>query len=208
MHHVKAGETLYSIAQAYQVTVEDIERLNPEVADGLKAEQVIGIPVVFIQEDVVQNTENESDKVVTGGKYVVLEGEDLYDIAKKFGIDVGEFKALNPGLDNEPKPGTVIKVPDIVNTDDYLVHKVEYNERTTSLLKRWKVSESEFRNINISVGSHVFVNQMPNEVCVCFKNNLAKTVSDAYGGRWGRDGADGRPHYVPSGRTVVRSPSG
>ena len=160
MHHVKAGETLYSIAQAYQVTVEEIERLNPEVADGLKAEQVIGIPVVFIQEDVVQNTENESDKVITGGNYVVLAGEDLYDIAKKFGIDVGEFKALNPGLDNEPKQGTVIKVPDIVNTDDYLVHKVEYNERTTSLLKRWKVSESEFRSINISVGSHVFVNQM------------------------------------------------
>lgn len=161
MHHVKAGETLYSIAQAYQVTVEDIERLNPEVADGLKAEQVIGIPVVAEVQDVLnQTTEKEGTRVVLGGEYVVQKGENLYDIAKKFGIDVGEFKALNPGLDNEPKPGTVIKVPDIVNTDDYLVHKVEYNERTSSMLKRWKVSESEFREKNISVGSHVFVNQI------------------------------------------------
>jgi len=33
-----------------------------------------------------------------------------------------------------------------------------------------------------SLPDHVFVNQMPNETCVCFKNNLAKTVSDAFGG--------------------------
>lgn len=160
MHHVKAGETLYSIAQAYQVTVEEIERLNPEVADGLKAEQVIGIPVVELQETVLQTAENEKTTVALNGEYVVQTGEDLYDIAKKFGIDVGEFKAINPGLSNTPSAGTVIKVPSVVTADDYIVHKVEYNERTSSLLKRWKVSESEFRGINISVGSHVFVNQM------------------------------------------------
>ena len=166
MHHVKQGETLYSISQAYQVTVEEIERLNPEVAEGLKAEQVIGIPVVQVQE-VSESAEKEPEKIenksanpVLGNEYVVQAGEDLYDIAKKFGIDVGEFKAINPGLTNTPAVGTVIKVPDIYNTDDYLVHKVEYNERTASLLRRWKVSESEFRGINLSVGSHVFVNQM------------------------------------------------
>lgn len=160
MHHVKAGETLFSIAQAYQVTIEEIERLNPEVAEGLKAGQVIGIPVVEPQESLGHTAENEKTTLVLNGEYVVQAGENLYDIAKKFGIDVSEFKALNPGLTNEPNLGTVIKVPNIVNTDDYLVHKVEYNERTTSLLNRWKVSESEFRGINISVGSHVFVNQM------------------------------------------------
>ena len=54
----------------------------------------------------------------------------------------------------------MIAVPNIVNENDYLVHKVEFNERTTSMLKRWKVSEDEFREMNISVGSHVFVNQV------------------------------------------------
>ena len=166
MHHVKQGETLYSISQAYQVTVEEIERLNPEVADGLKAEQVIGIPVVYgqeaseLMEKESERVENKGAKPAMGNEYVVQAGEDLYDIAKKFGIDVGEFKAINPGLTNTPSAGTVIKVPNLYNSDDYLVHKVEYNERTSSLLKRWKVSESEFRDINISVGSHVFVNQM------------------------------------------------
>ena len=169
MHHVKSGETLFSIAHAYQVQVEEIERLNPEVKDGLKADQVIGIPVVEIQqvdeptstqsEQTTEKPENEG-AVRVGGKYVVQSGEDLYAIAKKFGIDLAEFKAVNPGLDNYPAEGTVIKVPDIVNEDDYIIHKVEYNERTTSLVKRWRVEESEFREKNISVGSHVFVNQV------------------------------------------------
>lgn len=175
MHHVKEGETLYAISQAYQVSVEEIERLNPEVKEGLKAASVIGIPVVeqekelvveqekepaVITETVSQNTVNESVAVQVGEEYVVQQGENLYDIAKKFGIDLAEFKAINPGLTNEPKAGTVIKVPNIINEDDYIVHKVEFNERTASMLKRWKVSESEFREKNISVGSHVFVNQM------------------------------------------------
>ena len=168
MHHVKAGQTLFGIAQAYEVTVEEIERLNPEVKDGLKADGVIGIPVVSeagnevfeAVEQVPENIENKPVGLQVGKEYVVQSGENLYAIAKKFGIDVAEFKAINPGLTNEPKAGTVIQVPNIVNEDDYIVHKVEFNERTSSLLKRWKVSESEFREKNISVGSHVFVNQV------------------------------------------------
>lgn len=196
MHHVKQGETLYGISQVYFVTVEEIEALNPEVKKGLRAGDVIGIPMRLEaskpaepqhvvpkpvdpqpaeSETVVQPVQQPSaptkpnatpkpvvtgDGVQVGTDYVVLQGEDLYDIAKKFGIDVAEFKAVNPGLTEKPTAGTTIKVPNIVNTDEYIVHKVEYNERTSSLLKRWKVSESEFRKINISVGSQVFVNQV------------------------------------------------
>ena len=164
MHQVKAGQTLYGIAKVYEVTVEQIETLNPEVKDGLQAGIVIGIPVVreTAENEVVETPTTQptqSSNLTAGGTYIVQHGEDLYDIAKKFGIDVVEFKAINPGLTEKPTAGTTIKVPNIVNTDEYIVHKVEYNERTSSMLKRWKVSESEFRKINISVGSHVFANQ-------------------------------------------------
>ena len=45
MHHVKQGETLYGISQVYFVTVEEIEALNPEVKRGLRAGDVIGVPM-------------------------------------------------------------------------------------------------------------------------------------------------------------------
>ena len=91
---------------------------------------------------------------------MVRTGEDLYDIAKEYGIDISDFKFANPGLTDTPAVGTVINVPAIANDNDYIVHYCERNERVSSLLKRWKVDESEFRAKNVSVGSHVFTNQV------------------------------------------------
>lgn len=192
MHRVAQGQTLYGISKAYQVSIEDIEKLNPEVKNGLKAGYVIGIPAknketptapVVVEEpkteseapaeperpvepepvtiEEPQTTPHETPSALTiGGNYMVQPGENLYEIAKKFGIDVADFKEINPGLSNELREGMTILVPDIVNENDYIVHKVEFNERTTSMLKRWGVSEEIFREKNISVGSHVFVNQI------------------------------------------------
>ena len=222
IHHVKKGETLYGLSSTYKVSVEEIEDLNPKTKEGLKADDIIHIPVrvrkktdpkpvvkepeheqVVVKTDSVKEVEpvvkqldsvkepelvveatdssviiekitdnveavtaivepmgKDTIVVTLGGYYVVEEGENLYDIAKKFGIDLADFKAINPGLDNNSMAETMIKVPNVVNEKDYIVHKVEYNERTSSMLKRWKVKEKQFRAKNVSVGSHVFVNQI------------------------------------------------
>ena len=217
LHRVSAGETLYGLSKVYNVSVEEIEILNPEVKNGLKVGHVLGIPVrpVFepkvepetpkvepveepklqiekpkpqieepnpqieepnpqIEEpkpqveepkpQAVKPTEKNEEPVIRVVKptttVTVAQGESLYDIAKRFGIDIADFKAINPGLTNEPAPGTVIKIPNIINENDYIVHRCEKNERVSSLLKRWKVDEGEFRAKNISVGSHVFENQV------------------------------------------------
>lgn len=44
MHQVKKGQTLYSIAKAYKVTMEEIIGANPEIKLGLKANQTLLIP--------------------------------------------------------------------------------------------------------------------------------------------------------------------
>ena len=91
---------------------------------------------------------------------IVQAGETIYDIAKEYGIDLADLRAANPGLAEEPAPGTRIIIPAIVNENDYIIHHCERNERVSSLLKRWKVDEDDFRRMNVSVGSHVFVNQV------------------------------------------------
>ena len=45
MHHVKQGETLWGLSRLYNVSIEEIESLNPDVKNGLKAGHVLGIPV-------------------------------------------------------------------------------------------------------------------------------------------------------------------
>ena len=185
MHHVKQGQTLYGLSKLYNVSVSEIERLNPEVKDGLKAGHVLGIPVrsdkaspknepqpaAAESKPVVEQPQRKKDTVVVaqpnvrmpyfdGKAYIVQPGEDLYDIAKKVGIDLSEFKAANPGLSNEPAAGMRIVIPNVTNENDYIVHFCERNERVSSLLSRWKVNEKAFRTNNISLGTHVFEGQV------------------------------------------------
>ncbi|MBE0678720.1 MAG: LysM peptidoglycan-binding domain-containing protein, partial [Bacteroidales bacterium] len=56
MHEVLKGQTLYSLARAYKVTILDIDRENAIPAGGIRAGQVLRIPVsssLVAQEDVV-----------------------------------------------------------------------------------------------------------------------------------------------------------
>jgi LysM repeat protein len=122
-------------------------------------EPIIERPTVIEKPSVVEAHSN--NKAHFDGKArIVQRGETLYDIAKEYGIDIADLKAANPGLTDEPEIGTRIVIPSIANENDYIIHHCERNERVTSLLKRWKVDEDDFRRINVSVGTHVFDNQV------------------------------------------------
>ncbi len=177
-HHVLKGETIYGISHQYGVTEKELVAMNPGIEDGLREGQVLVIPsktavsptpsekpVVVPQMPEITTTHTDDDTghiaeaQVPGGVYIVKQGETLFDIAKRFGIDLKDFKAVNPGLDNAPRAGTQITVPNIANKENYIVHEVERGQRTKSLLRLWKVEEEVFRPLNPFVGSHVFAGQ-------------------------------------------------
>ncbi|MCX6272396.1 MAG: ABC transporter substrate-binding protein [Bacteroidetes bacterium] len=47
MHEVQKGQTLYAISKLYEVSLDTIYAFNPEVKDGIKAKQVLRIPLPF-----------------------------------------------------------------------------------------------------------------------------------------------------------------
>jgi LysM repeat protein len=49
LYEVQPKETLYSIAQAHNISVETLVEMNPELSDGLKASQVIKVPASATQ---------------------------------------------------------------------------------------------------------------------------------------------------------------
>ena len=77
VHRVKAGETLYSLAKAYSVTIDDIVRQNESLKNGLKEGTVIYIPsaapstVMAVPEAVATASADES------APQVKLEGWEL-----------------------------------------------------------------------------------------------------------------------------------
>ncbi|MDO5523189.1 MAG: LysM peptidoglycan-binding domain-containing protein [Bacteroidia bacterium] len=65
-HQAKRGETLYSIAKEYDVTVEAIQKANPMLASGLKTNMELIIPVKVARlEDNVRAREIDADRLLS-----------------------------------------------------------------------------------------------------------------------------------------------
>lgn len=78
---VKKGDSLWSIANLYGVTVDDLMFANNLTSNVLTIGQIITIP------DVNNNTESNI--------YVVQKGDSLWSIANKFGVSVNALRMIN-----------------------------------------------------------------------------------------------------------------
>ena len=83
---IKAGDTLYSIAKKYGVTVQDIVTANKLAnANMIKVGQVIKIP----------GKTSAAPTQPTTVKYTVKAGDTVYSIAKKYGTTVQKIASAN-----------------------------------------------------------------------------------------------------------------
>lgn len=145
MHHVKKGETLYSIAKVYEVEEEELKKLNPEIEKmGLQVDMVIGVPMVVNEKPFVTPANQDPPKTEPKMEPKI---EPVPDTIKPAPA------AVDPRLANLPLS------PDDEICDGYVIHTVKEAEKTRRLLRRWDVTEEEFRQLNPSVGSRVFVGQ-------------------------------------------------
>jgi len=125
-HEVQAGETLYSLARSYGVTVEDIVNANPKMGETLIAGQTIVIPgkkgagakadsahaakpaAVPQQQQAQQQQQVQQHQVAAAPRpqqnpqckqmYLVGKKETVYSISQKFGITPEELRAANPQI--------------------------------------------------------------------------------------------------------------
>lgn len=110
VHNVRHGETLYSLAKTYGVAEQVIAAENPHLAQGLKADQSLKIPVVETGV-VVQEQLSPKKLKKTFDQHTVQKGETLYGISKRYAISVETIMEDNPGLDPiHLKPGSVILI--------------------------------------------------------------------------------------------------
>jgi len=113
-HKVSEGETLFSISRKYNLAVEQIKRVNPDLKqDNLSLGQTISIPVHLAKSDTVKRIR---DSGVFDGKkfnaYTVRKGETVYRIAKNFGISQKQLLSMNPQIEvNDLMVGTRIRIP-------------------------------------------------------------------------------------------------
>lgn len=110
-HEVKPKETKYSIAKQYQTTIQELERLNPEIITDFP----IGFKLLISGEKakiIVPTVITPSAPIlITETIYIVKPKETLYSLCNQFGVIQEELITLNPELKNGLKEGMSLKIP-------------------------------------------------------------------------------------------------
>jgi cell wall-associated NlpC family hydrolase len=119
-HKVASGESFYVIAKKYNVSIEELKKVNPQVEnDKLDIKDVVFIPgtenVAVTQKKRIKEEkrkENDSSKAehdLVGAEdkisavtllHEVLPKETKYGISKRYGISIAELEKLNPQIAN------------------------------------------------------------------------------------------------------------
>lgn len=109
IHEVRKGETVYGIAKMYEITQGDLKAENPGIENGISIGQKLKIPVAKIQKkDTVATMPAVVKSMPT---HLVMKGETLYGLSKKYMISVDAIKKANDGLPNGLKEGQTIYIP-------------------------------------------------------------------------------------------------
>ena len=162
-HDVEDGETLYSIAKKYNVSIDEIRHLNPVVvARGVENGISLKIPVKPGNSDnMIRNNTGPGDDTLKGYFYhTIKKGETLYGLTREYEVSVEKLTALNPELRDGFKVGQKIIIPekqalppDIIEIKRdsvvyYIVHKVRRKETLYSLSKAYEISIDDLFLLN------------------------------------------------------------
>ncbi|MBG9989357.1 LysM peptidoglycan-binding domain-containing protein [Aerococcaceae bacterium DSM 111176] len=101
---VRAGDSLWLIANAYGVSVNDLRAWNNLSSNILQIGQVLVI-----------EGDNSGSTPPTGYYYTVVSGDSLWLIANRYGVTVGQLQAWNNLSSNVLQPGQRLMVASILN---------------------------------------------------------------------------------------------
>ncbi len=183
-HLVQKKQTLFAISKIYNISIEEIQKYNPEIANGLKTGMSLNIP---INKNLKEETEMINSRSVSTPRvskqiinkktkdtlsyviHTVREKETLYSISRLYKIDVQDITNLNPKSDQKLAIGTKLKIIVKPGTSQ------QKNEAST--LEKKKTAEEELR-YNTRIFESVKPNKEPIKIAFLLPFMLENTKRD------------------------------
>lgn len=143
-HKVRKGDTLYSLAKKYSLSVDALAEANDiSPRKKLTVGRVLTIPA---------DSQKEQKKAKTDQTYTVAKGDTLENISKKFGTTVDDVIRTNNLKDPEMiQPKTVLTIPSVkkaqasAKTTQY---KVKKGDTIWAISRHFDVSATDIRRWN------------------------------------------------------------
>lgn len=150
---VKKGDTLYSIAKMYNVSLDDLKKFNGLSNNDLSVGDQIKIP---ISQSIITPSENEV--INEGSVYVVQKGDTLYSIAKRFNTTIDNIKNNNSIIGDVLSVGMNLLIP-TNNISDVLIHKVISGDSLWSIAKKYNTTIDDIKRLNNLVSDLLVIGQ-------------------------------------------------
>lgn len=149
---VKKGDSLYSIANKYNTTIDELKRINNLTSNTLSIGQVLKLP-----SDKASNVEKEENTI----SYTVQKGDSLYSIARKYSTTIDKIKDLNNLTTNLLSIGQVLLIPTDTNLET--TYTVQKGDSLYSIAKKYDTTVDRLKQLNnlksnlLSVGQILIV---------------------------------------------------
>lgn len=114
-HRVRKGETIYSIAKKYNVSVSSIRSYNRlSSKKKLLRGRSLTIPITrekYYASNNRSKHKNDKINVASSGRYKVKKGETILMISRRFGISSDKIKEINNLKTDKIRVGQILKLP-------------------------------------------------------------------------------------------------
>lgn len=128
---VQRGDTLYSIAKRFDLTVDELKNYNNLINNTLSVGQrlIIG-------------------EKTTGNLYTVQRGDTLYSIAKKFNVTIDELRNANNLGTNTLSIGQTLVIPGSNNNPNPLIYEVKKGDTLYNIANTYNTTVSAIKALN------------------------------------------------------------
>ena len=146
---VLPNDTLYSISNKFNTTVDSLKKLNNLNSNILSIGQQLKVPEVS----------NNNDELI----YIVKSGDTLYSISKKYGVSVDTIKSINNLTSNDLYIGEKLIINNIYNSNislgsscfgegyvepKYLNYTVKKGDNLYNISRKYGVSVESIMKLN------------------------------------------------------------
>lgn len=159
-HKVRRGESLFSIAEDYGVTIDNLKEWNNLSGSSIDAGQTLIVNASAAKAS--KKSSGSSEKKAATTKHKVRRGETLGTIASRYGVTVDNLKDWNNLSSSRIDVGQTLIVKDSKSTSSlrsskssYTTHTVRNGETLGGIAERYGTTASAIRKANGIKGSMI-----------------------------------------------------